>query len=121
MQGDGSMARFCTTVSGGLEHKIFGYRKRRPELITQAIDNALLHAQQLDVKDQGAVGGNTWKSFATVRKACGDGESAFTSNLHTSNSDIPALDDFASTELESKRLTLLVCYLKVSDMPVIWE
>jgi len=109
------MARFYTTVSGGCECEILRVIGK-PELVKYAVDNALFNAQQLDVKDQSAVSRNTREGFAAICKACWDGESAFTSNLHACNSNIPAFDNLTSTKLESERLALLVGYVFVSEI-----
>lgn len=68
----------------------------------------LLDLQQLDVEDKGAVCGDTRNGFAAIGKVCWDGESALSTDRHTSNTNVPALDDLAGSELEGERLALLV-------------
>lgn len=75
---------------------------------------SLLDLQQLDVEDKGAVGGNTRNGLAAVCQVCWDSESTLTTNRHTSNTDVPSLDDLAGSELEGEWLALLVRYETIS-------
>jgi hypothetical protein len=71
--------------------------------------HSLLDLQQFDVEDEGAVRGDARKGLAAVCEVCGDGQSSLSTNGHASNTDIPALDDLTSSELEHEWLTRLVC------------
>lgn len=73
----------------------------------------------LDVEDQVRVGGNVRGSTAlAVRKSGGDGEATLAAGRHASDTDVPALDDLADTELEGERLALLVGWRIVSCVSV---
>ena len=62
----------------------------------------------LDVEDQVRVCRDVGECPVAVRQLGGDREAALTSSAHADNTNIPALDDLADTELEGKRLALLI-------------
>ncbi|KAF1736493.1 hypothetical protein CRV24_002099 [Beauveria bassiana] len=68
----------------------------------------LLDLEQLDVKGQRAVGGNAGQSLAAVGEIGGDSQATLATNRHADDTDVPALDDLALTNLEGKGLALLV-------------
>lgn len=68
----------------------------------------LFDLKTFNIKDQLRVGRNTGESLLAVRKVRRDGDTALRANCHASNSNLPALDDFALAELEGERLSLLV-------------
>jgi hypothetical protein len=75
----------------------------------------LVDRNALDVEDQVRVGRNVRGStLLAVRHGGGNGEAALTTSGHASDTDVPALDDLANTELEGERLTLLVGCIDVS-------
>ena len=61
---------------------------------------SLLDFQQLDVEGEGGVSGDTRNTFAAVGEVCGNGESALATDRHTSDTNVPSLDNFASSELD---------------------
>lgn len=64
----------------------------------------LFHSQKLDVKNESGVLGDTRQALGTVSKRSRDSKSAFTTNLHTSNTQIPTLDDFTTAKAKVERL-----------------
>lgn len=72
---------------------------------------SLLNLQELDVEDESAVGWDTRKSLAAVGEVGWNGETTLSTDGHAGNTDVPSLDDLASTELEAEWLTLLVGYV----------
>ena len=76
----------------------------------------LLDLKKLDIEDQSAVGRDAGHGPAAVGQVGGDGQATLTADLHTGNTDIPALDDLALAELECERRALLV---GVEDLAVL--
>lgn len=72
----------------------------------------LLDLEELDVEDQGAVGGDAGKGAAAVGVVGRDGEATLATDSHAGNTDVPALDDLTLAELEGERGTLLVSCIK---------
>lgn len=62
--------------------------------------NRLADAQELDVEDESAVGGNPVVLLASVRVLGRDSESALTTDLHVGETNLPALDNLSLSELE---------------------
>lgn len=63
----------------------------------------------LDVEDQVRVGGNVrGRTLLAICERSRDGKTTFTTGGHAGDTDVPALDDLADTELEGKWLALLV-------------
>jgi hypothetical protein len=87
--------------SGAYRHRTVG-----PRL---CVYGPLVDRDTLDVEDQVRVGGDVRGStLLSIGHASGDGKAALTTGSHASDTDVPALDDLADTELEGERLTLLV-------------
>jgi hypothetical protein len=91
------------------------YRRQRDEStllqITWVNRDRLTDRDALDVEDQVRVGGNVrGRTLLAVCERSGDGEATFTTGGHTCDTDVPALDDLADTELEGEWLALLVGY-----------
>lgn len=78
----------------------------------------LFDLQKLDVEDEGAVRRDARDTLAAVGQVCRDGQSAFTTNRHTSNADIPSLDNLTLSNSEAERGTLLVRFRKLARNPV---
>lgn len=74
----------------------------RPKLIH------LFDLKELDVEDQLRVARDAGKSLLAVGEMGRDRDATLSTDSHASNTDVPALDDFALTELEAERFTLLV-------------
>lgn len=76
-----------------------GYRKHPTESRkfgpSVSREQHLLDLQHLNVEDKRAVGWNARHRLAAIGLACGDSQSAFATNRHTSNANIPTLDDLA--------------------------
>lgn len=68
----------------------------------------LVERDHLDVEDEGRVGGDAGERRLAVGQVGGDGYPALGANRHAGDTNVPALDDIASTELEGERLALLV-------------
>jgi hypothetical protein len=80
---------------------------------------ALVDLDDLDVEDEGGAARDVWGSATgTVGVVGGDGDPALGANGHAGDTDVPALDDLAATELEGERLALLVA---VEDLVVLLE
>ena len=80
---------------------------------------ALVDLDDLDVEDEGGAARDVWGSATgTVGVVGGDGDPALGADGHAGNTDVPALDDLAATELEGERLALLVA---VEDLVVLLE
>jgi hypothetical protein len=63
----------------------------------------------LDVEDQVRVGGNVrGRTLLAVCERGGDGKATLTTWGHAGDTDVPALDDLADTELEGEWLALFV-------------
>jgi hypothetical protein len=78
---------------------------------------SLTDGDALDVEDQVRVGRDVRR--CTLLAVChrgGDGEATLAASGHASDTDIPALDDLANTELEGKRLALLIGCVVISMM-----
>lgn len=76
----------------------------------------LLDLQKLDIEDERAIRGDTGDALASVCKVGGDCETTLTADRHAHDTDVPALDDLALTDLEGERRTLLV---GVEDLAVL--
>ena len=68
----------------------------------------LFDLKELDVEDQLRVTRDAGKSLLAVGEMGRDRDATLSTDSHASNTDVPALDDFALTELEAERLALLV-------------
>lgn len=73
------------------------------------INEHLLNLEELNVKDQSGVGWDAGEALLAVGEVCGNCQSSFTTNGHACNTDVPTLDHFTSSELETERLAFLVC------------
>ncbi|KAI6761048.1 hypothetical protein HG531_001601 [Fusarium graminearum] len=71
---------------------------------------------KLDIEDQGAVGGNAGEATGAVGEVGGNGKTAFATNGHADDTNVPTLDDLALAGLEGERLTLLVGYCNLADV-----
>jgi hypothetical protein len=69
---------------------------------------SLVDGDALDVEDELRVGGNAGYRLAAVCEFGGDAETTLAAGLHAEDTDVPALDDLADTELEAEWLALLV-------------
>lgn len=69
---------------------------------------SLLDLQQLDVKDEGRIGRDSWHTSAAIGVLRWNSQASLSTDLHTSNTDVPALDDFASAELEGEWFARLI-------------
>ena len=103
----------CTQVEcTGIVQEVGGSSARRIRTIERLVDR-----DALDVKDQVRVGGNVRGSaLLAVGHGGGDGEATLTTRRHTSDTNVPALDDLADTELEGERLALLVGCVEISPV-----
>lgn len=63
-------------------------------------DTALFDLEQLDIKGQGAVGGDARQALRAVGQVGGNRQAALATDGHADNADIPALDDLALANLE---------------------
>lgn len=73
-------------------------------------ENLSLDLKHLDVEDELGVWWDVrWCTSATVTKVSWDGDTTFTTDSKTGDTNIPALDDFTGAELELEWLSLLVC------------
>lgn len=70
----------------------------------------LLDLEQLNVESQLAVGRDAGHATRAVSEMGRDGQSSLATNGHTDNTDVPALDNLALTDLEGERLALFVGY-----------
>lgn len=68
----------------------------------------LLDAQQLDVKDERRVAGNARKRLVSIGHLGGNSDATLSTSGHAGETEIPALDDLTSAELEAERAALLV-------------
>ena len=64
--------------------------------------------QQLQVERELRVCWNAWHFPLAVCQFCGDDDATFAANRHARNTDVPALDDIATSKGEGERLALLV-------------
>lgn len=82
------------------------------------VDNYWQHLSDrnaLDIEDQVRVGRNVRGStLLAVSHRGGDSKTTLTASSHASDTDVPALDHLADTELEREWLALLVGCLTVS-------
>lgn len=78
--------------------------------------SGLLDLDALDVEDQRRVTRDAGKALGAICQVCGNGDSPLATNGHAGNTNVPALDDLAATELEAERLALLVA---VEDLAVL--
>lgn len=70
--------------------------------------DALLDAQQLNLEDEGGVGGDgAARAALAVAELGGDDEAALPADLHPSHALVPALDDLARAELEIEGLAAI--------------
>lgn len=68
----------------------------------------------LDIENQVRVGGNVrWSTLLAVGQGSGNGKATLASSSHTSNTNVPALNDLANTKFEGERLALLVGLMKL--------
>lgn len=77
----------------------------------------LLDLQELDVKDQRAVGGNAVQLLGAVGQVRGDCQAALAANGHADNTDVPAADDLALADAEGEGGALLVGCLGAELVP----
>lgn len=80
----------------------------------------LLDLKELDIEDELRVGGDTGESLLAVGQVRRDRDAALTTGGHTSNTDVPTLDDLALAQLEGEWLSLLVGYRTVSELYRMW-
>jgi hypothetical protein len=81
----------------------------------------LVQGQHLNVKDKRGVGGDSRHALASVAHARRYRDTTFAANLHSGNSQIPALDDLALSKGEGERLALLVCCRELEKFVSRWE
>lgn len=67
-----------------------------------------LNLQQLNIEDQGAVARNATHALAAIGLAGRDGQTTLTTDGHALDTNVPALNDLALTQLEGERRSLLV-------------
>jgi hypothetical protein len=72
--------------------------------------------KRLTVEGQSGVGRDAGQLLLAIGHVRGDNDSALTTNLHTYQTDIPALDDLTLTQTEGERLSLGV---GVKDLAVV--
>jgi hypothetical protein len=83
--------------------------------VDKAKRNRLTNRDALDVEDQVRVGGNVRRcALLAVRKRGRDSETTLATGSYASDTNVPALDYLAGTELERERLALLVGFSNVS-------
>jgi hypothetical protein len=77
--------------------------------ICDGLRKRLTDGDALDVEDQVRVGRNVrGRTLLSVCERGGNGKTTLTTGGHASDTDVPALDDLADTELEGEWLALLV-------------
>jgi hypothetical protein len=111
MQGKSNKEMYsCTRVGrSGIVQEEVGPRMGRRR------SRSLVDRNALDVEDQVRVGGNVRGStLLAVGHGSGNSKATLTASSHASDTDVPALDDLADTELECERLALLVGYIHIS-------
>ena len=80
------------------------------------MSSSLLDLEELDVEDKLRVGRNAGESLLAVCERRRDGDATLTTDSHAGDTNVPALDDLATSELEGERLALLV---GVEDLAVL--
>ncbi len=70
-----------------------------------------LDGEHLYLKDEVRVGWNAGHVLAAVAQVCRYRDPSFSADRHSSNADVPTLDDLARAKLEGERLALSVCYV----------
>jgi hypothetical protein len=77
--------------------------------LLRCLDDHLFDGDHLDFENKVRVGRNVRRSsLLAVAEMGGNGNLALTANLHAGNTNVPALDDLADTELEGEGRSLLV-------------
>lgn len=92
------------------------YCARAQNLVSQIqAKRRLADGDALDIEDQVRVGRNVRGStLLSVCKRCWNGKTALRARGHAGDTNVPALDDLAYTELEREWLALFVGYRMVS-------
>lgn len=79
-----------------------GVLQKRLQLKVRSFEamSGLLDLKKLDIESKLAVAWDTRKGLGAVGEVSRDGQATLTTNAHTHNTDVPALDDLALANLE---------------------
>src|SRR5688572_15787962 len=96
-----SASSFMATAAAGSDPSLLE-RERRGWQMRRCLS---LHRQELDLEDQGGVGGDAGARVATVAEVRRDDEGALAAHLHAGDALVPAADDLAASDGELERGT----------------
>lgn len=108
--------RMMVTIKRSDNKQCEVFQHAAPNVKTTKLVNVsiLLDLKELDIEGELRVGRDTRDTLLAVGKVRRDEDAAFTTSGHTSNTDVPALNDLALAQLEGEWLSLLVGYRTVS-------